>query len=188
MKKFLLTNLLIMILPAVAFADSVQLRDGRTITGKLIERNSYQIVIRDESGMLNRFYNDQVANVIEGEVAAPVTIDQAQFEGISSRKVGLIIRLLGANGTQRNLEKNIKDTIAQAPGPRKEEFKKIFDLNEILSKLIPVYDRYFSEEELSALVEFYESAAGQKLIQISSDLVKDAAQASLQYFEEKLTQ
>jgi hypothetical protein len=40
--------------------------------------------------------------------------------------------------------------------------------------LIPVYDRHFSEEEINALIAFYESPVGQKSIQVMPKLTEES--------------
>lgn len=168
-------------------ADTVLLKDGRVISGTLIQNGPVQIIIKDERGMINNFYKEQVENVVVGELKTPITIDPQRFPNIDPQKLELLIRLTEVNGTSASLQKNIEKTINNAPPSRNEELRKLFDLNEIIAEIIPVYDRYFTQEDLLTLVAFYESPAGKKMIKAAPEIIEEATQASLDYFEKKLT-
>lgn len=169
------------------WADVIQLNDGRTITGEIIETGSLQTVIKDDQGKVSRFYKEQIANIIEGELVTQLAIDKTQFNNISSQKVDFIIRLIESNGTRLNLEKNIEKTIKAMPEATKKKMGEILDINEIISELIPVYDRYFSQEEIITLVEFYESPAGKKMREIAPEIITEVTKVSVEYFRKKLT-
>ena len=186
MKRFL-TCLLILFTPIESFADTLQLLDGRTVSGTIVEQNERQIVIRDEKGRLNRYYKDQVTQVITGAPEVALTANAAEFENISLEKTALILQLLEANGTRRNLQANISAALTKAPADKKEELRKLFDLNEIIAELVPVYDRHFTQEDLEGMIAFYESGAGQKMLSVSSALIKEVTQTTMGYFQKKLS-
>ncbi|MDJ1182699.1 DUF2059 domain-containing protein [Roseofilum casamattae] len=50
------------------------------------------------------------------------------------------------------------------------------------SVFYPVYDRYFTEEDLRGLIAFYESPVGQKIIAVSPDLFRTSLQLSNEIF------
>lgn len=171
----------------LAEADVLQLIDGRAFKGEIIEQDDLQVVIKDEQGRINRFYKEQIKNIVEGDLQTPITVDPAQFANIAADKTQLIIRLLEANGTRKSLERNIQDTLSKVPAKQKAGFEKLLNLNEIVAELIPVYDKHFSQEEIVAMSAFYESEAGQKMISVAPDLIEEAAKATLGYFQKKLT-
>ena len=128
---------------------------------------------------------------MEGDQEAQVgtlNIYAAQFEYITTGKVQLIIKLMQFNGALNNIERNVEQVISRAPAERKGEFKDIFEIEGIIASLIPVYDNYFSEEELKEMIWFYESVVGQKIVEISPMLSKEAMQATLKYFQSKIQQ
>jgi hypothetical protein len=95
---------------------------------------------------------------------------------------------LEANGMRSHLQANIRRTIENAPVARREDLKKIFNLEEIVSEILPLYDRAFTQDELIALVSFYESPVGTKLMEVSPQLVQEAAEAALKYIQKKLVE
>ena len=169
----------------ISWADTLQLIDGRTIKGQIMEEGD-RIVIKDEAGRMSTFFKDQVTNIIKGD-SVPLNIDPKQFSDIEPDKVGYIQRLLQANGTKASLERNIRRTIAEAPENRRDELSKLFDINELTATLIPVYDRNFTQDEILALITFYESPAGVKMLEVGPQIIEEATTASLNYFKEKLT-
>lgn len=46
----------------------------------------------------------------------------------------------------------------------------------------PVYDQYFSEEDLQGLIAFYETPLGEKLIEVSPGLIQSSMQRSTEVF------
>jgi hypothetical protein len=187
--KRILTGLSILCFCAVdqAAADTLQLLDGRVIQGKIIEQNERQYVIRDEKGRLNRYFKDQVTQATREEDAAALTVDASQFENIPLEKSEQILRLLEANGTRKNLQSNIDATLKNVPANRQEELKKLFNINGIISELVPIYDRLFTPEDLAGMIAFYESPAGQKMLGVSTTLIKEVTLTTVNYFQKKLS-
>jgi hypothetical protein len=62
------------------------------------------------------------------------------------------------------------------------EFRKEFDLNKVFDLQIGAYDKYLSDEDVKAMVAFYESPAGKRMVeampQIMGDMMKGAMQIS----------
>jgi len=185
MRSLFLFIAFIFLFIGIGRADTLQLIDGRTIKGKIVEEGD-RIVVQEEGGRMSSFFKDQVVNIIKGD-SAPLNIDSKQFPDIESEKVGYIQRLLEANGTKSALERNIHRTIQEAPEERREALTKLFDLNELTATFVPIYDRHFTQDEILALIAFYESPAGAKMLEVAPEIIQEATDASLNYFKEKLT-
>ena len=54
------------------------------------------------------------------------------------------------------------------------------------SVFYPVYDRYFTEDDLRDLIAFYESPVGKKIIAVSPDLFRTSLQLSNEIFIPKM--
>ena len=65
---------------------------------------------------------------------------------------------------------------------------KVISIDDLLDKLIPIYARNLSTEELQGLIKFYESDLGHKYIQVSPLIMKESMQAGQDYFKSKLPQ
>jgi hypothetical protein len=171
------------LITGICQADTLQLMDGRTLTGKIVQEEGDRIVFEDDGGRMSNFYKDQVKDIIRGD-SVPLNIDPKQFPDIETDKVGNIQRLLEANGTKASLERNIRRAIDEAPESSRETLSKLFNINELTAALVPIYDRYYTEAEVLELITFYESPAGTKMLTVAPELIQEVTEASLNYFKE----
>ena len=61
-----------------------------------------------------------------------------------------------------------------APAAFWDEFAKEVDWNELVGRTVPVYRRLFSEEEMRAIIDFYRSPAGQKLVASQATIAQES--------------
>ena len=57
-----------------------------------------------------------------------------------------------------------RQTMTQIPEAFWTELDKEIDYNELLNKLLPVYDAHYTHDDIKALLAFYRSPIGQKSI------------------------
>jgi uncharacterized protein len=55
-------------------------------------------------------------------------------------------------------------------------FEKKMDMRELLERIIPVYDKYYSLEDLKAVNAFYESPVGQKVLSTLPQVMQESMQ------------
>ena len=96
---------------ALGFAETIYLKDGRIVKGKIVNEGSYYVIVM-EGKMPRRYYNDQILRIEKDEESYDyeldaVHIDPSQFEDVSPEKVNLIITLMEVNGTRQNMQTNI---------------------------------------------------------------------------------
>lgn len=172
-----------------SFAAEIYLKDGTVVKGAILQRDQFQVILRIGK-VPRKYYMDLIDRIVEDEELEAqeqaLDIDFGQFENVSPAKVALIISFLEANGTRLSLEKNMQQIIASAP-QREAELKDLLAIDGLVATLIPVYDRYYSEEDLKEAIAFYKSPAGQKVIEVTPEIMKESLRASAQYFQEKLT-
>ncbi len=99
---------------------------------------------------------------------------------------GTIARQLMARMTQ-----DIKPLLASSlpPGEYREKLVDLFfakfqtkaEIKEVLDLAIPVYDKYFSHEEIKGLIQFYQSPLGQKAITMLPKLMEEVGDAGRQW-------
>jgi len=89
------------------------------------------------------------------------------------------------NGTVDTMQGHLNRILEQTQSPQTEILKELFNVGEIIAKLIPVYDMYFTEEELRELLNFYQGPVGQKVLKVTPELTKEALKVTIQYFQEK---
>jgi uncharacterized protein len=55
-----------------------------------------------------------------------------------------------------------------------ERFQKHFDPHSLTETVIPIYDKYLSNEDLKALLEYYRSPFGQRMLKVLPDVARDS--------------
>lgn len=181
---FFVLGLLLWSVPS--WADIVYLKDGRVLEGKIVERNSYSLKI-EVNGNIEFFYSGQVDRIVEDEkMGKEVKATAADFKDISQSKVDAIIRLVQVNGLASTLQRSVEDAIKNSPEEQREEFRRIFDFDEILKILIPIFDIYYSEAEINELIKIYQMPVRQKEIENTPPIVKESMEAIVKYIQEKV--
>ncbi len=117
-----------------------------------------------------------------------VDVDPSQFTDISEGKVKLIITLMEVTGTRQSMQTNMEHIIAQAPEEKRPELEKLFDINDIIGQLVPIYDRHYTENELKEIIGFYRTPAGKKMIEAIPEIMKEAMKTSVEYLQQKSNQ
>ncbi len=60
--------------------------------------------------------------------------------------------------------------------------------DELIVRLIPIYDREFTADELQGIIQFYESAAGRRLLEATPKVMEEANNVSQQWIRELIPQ
>ena len=55
-----------------------------------------------------------------------------------------------------------------------------------LKEIIPIYAKYFSEDDILQLIAFYETPLGQKMIEVMPQLTMDSMQVSMRWMQSKV--
>jgi len=84
------------------------------------------------------------------------------------------------------MEKELSKIIETAPEERKSELEELLNVDEIINRIIPVYDKYYTEFELIELIRFYESPVATKIFEVAPKILQESLQVSVQYFMEKV--
>jgi len=108
--------------------------------------------------------------------------------GIDPDKRELILKFINVFGTRRALENNFQLMLQQIEKDKPDEAEKIRDrvkVDEIIERLLPIYDRNFTSDDLKSFIAFYSSPEGRKLITTIPELMKESVQESVKYMEEK---
>jgi len=60
-----------------------------------------------------------------------------------------------------------------------ERFQKHFDPHSVIESVVPIYDKHLSSEDLRALLEYYKSPFGQRMLKVLPELARDSQLAGL---------
>ena len=63
--------------------------------------------------------------------------------------------------------------------------RTIFDINGIIRQIVPIYDKYYSPEELREIIAFYKTPAGQKMIEVTPKIMSEFLQASVDAIKQR---
>jgi hypothetical protein len=110
----------------------------------------------------------------------------------SPAKEALIRDLLKTTGTtslMQQMKRQIFDTFRRmAPSAGEEvwnELDRRFDMNELVEKLIPIYDKYYSAEDLKGILLFYQSPLGQRVLSTMPQVVSESMAAGQEWGRRK---
>jgi len=185
---------LLLILNAPSWAEMILLKNGTKVEGKIVEKTDQQIKV-DVRGITLTYFPDEIDR-IEGQsgqpaVAQPEKIFSAQPTTDSQtnsfgNKQQLIWKLIEVSGTKANMDNIFNDMLSKASADEAEKIQELFNIDEIVLQLIPIYDKYFDQDELQQLVDFYNSKGGQKLLAVTPMITQESMDTTLQYFQDKM--
>ena len=177
----------------LAFATTVNLIDGRAVQGNIIKQDDKSLHINVD-GVPMTYYADEIKD-IDGKSFAEVAVSPASLPAptsvvgaIDPDKKALILKFIDVFGTRQALANNFELMLKQIEKEKPDEAQKIrqrVKIDEIIERLVPIYDRNFTPEELNACIAFYGSAEGQKLISTIPELMKESVLESVKYMAEK---
>jgi hypothetical protein len=181
-----------------ASAASVDLTNGSTVQGDIIKQDSKSLQISVD-GVATTYYADEIKDVDGKPFAAPVPVAEPEVAAqpetpapaagtIDPDKRILILKFIDVFGTRQALTANFGMMLKQIEKEKPDEAQKIrqrVKVDEIIERLLPIYDRNFTSEDLKAFIAFYGSAEGQKLIGTIPELMKESVQESVKYMQEK---
>lgn len=106
---------------------------------------------------------------------------------ISAAKKDLILKFIDVFGTREAMNQNLDAMLKTLPpdNPETKKLQENIKVDEIIERLLPVYDKQFTDEELQSYIDFYSSPQGRKLVSGIRDIMRDSVEVSAQYFQEK---
>jgi hypothetical protein len=75
----------------------------------------------------------------------------------------------------------LKKAIPKAPDAFWEEFLKEVSADELINMSVPIYQKYYSEEDIQAIVAFYDSPVGKRMVKNQPAVVQEAMQIGQQW-------
>lgn len=102
------------------------------------------------------------------------------------RKDRLFDRLMEVMGGADLVKKIQDDLLRRLPPDQAARLARAFDPAEVLAVIRPVYLRHLSESDLRAIIHFYLSPAGRRLLAVRPQLMAEVLQAVTNYARRKL--
>ena len=184
-----------------ASAVTVILTNGNAVQGDIIKQDKKSLQISVD-GVSMTYYADEIKDIDGKPFAAPAPAVQpaavaqpvsapapAPAAGTTDQdKKALILKFIDVFGTRQALINNFDLMLKQIEKDKPDEAQKIRErvkVDEIIERLLPIYDHNFTSDDLKAFIAFYGSAKGQKLIVTIPELMKESVTESVKYMEEK---
>ncbi|HET8828327.1 MAG TPA: DUF2059 domain-containing protein [Pelobium sp.] len=102
----------------------------------------------------------------------------SQTSPTKAEKIKTLLELTGsANLGKQMFEQMIgsfKSRVSKVPDSFWETFQKEIDMDGLMAKTIPLYDKYYTEAEIDGLISFYQSDLGKKVITTLPPLMKES--------------
>lgn len=102
-----------------------------------------------------------------------------------------IIKLLRLSGSAElgiqamdQMMASFEDASAQVPSKFWEDFRKEIKSDDLLTLIVPVYDKYFTHEEVVELIQFYESPIGKKMVATMPLLMHESMEVGKKWGED----
>jgi len=175
------------LLTSHGFSETIYLKDGRVINEKIVERSSYYIITMTGKKP-SKYFLAQIDYIEEDkaeDVNGHVPVDLSQYEDIAEDKVRLIFNYIDVSGVRSSMKQNIKLAIDRAPEEEREKYEELFNVREIIERLIPIYSKYYSKVDLINMIQFYDSPTGVKVLESTPEIMKETVDVSIQYIKEK---
>jgi hypothetical protein len=134
----------------------------------------------------------------QSPLPSAVSSDQKKIDPVKEANIRKLLEVTGATAmmeqTMQGMEKNIKPLMTKAlpAGEYREKLVDLFfekfhaklDLQKLLDLAVPMYDKYFSDEEVKGLILFYQTPLGQKALKAMPQLSGELMEAGSKMGEE----
>jgi hypothetical protein len=111
-------------------------------------------------------------------LAASAAPPAPSAENAKTRDIRRLLVLTGSGNLGKQVATQLiasfQKAIPDVPASFWEEFAKEIDANELVELIVPIYDRHFSHDEVKAIIAFYESPAGRKLVSKLPEITQDS--------------
>jgi hypothetical protein len=184
MRKYILIMGLVLFFNAPLWAeDAIYLKNGKVIKGDIMNETDYSVKIMSK-GFPQTFYRQEIDRIEKDEdVVQQAMITPQAKEGLTSQQKELIKRLLEANGVRDVISNNIAKMMNQAPTDLQTTLRAKLSVDDIIEKIIPVYAKYYTEEEIEKLLAFYKTELGRKTLETSPKIIEDTMRETLVHLQ-----
>jgi len=183
MRHFILAAGILLILAFSVSADTLYLKDGTNIQGKVLRKTDYSIIF-ESGGVPRTYFQHEYERLVEGEEPGGVSAAKAQT-GSSEIKRDLVLKMMAALGVRENMHRTFSDILAKVTEENRAKYAEILNVDDLVERIIPIYSRYYTENELGEIVTFFRSPTGEKYLQMTPQIVGESMQEALKYFREK---
>lgn len=111
-------------------------------------------------------------------MVALASVAQSEVPAAKRQEIEKMLRLTGMEKLMAQMKTQMITSLkTQMPQVSKEfwtRFESRMDMGVLLEKIIPLYDKYYTTEDLKAVNAFYQSAAGQKVLSTLPQIMQES--------------
>ena len=130
--------------------------------------------------------------------AASIPAQATKIDPAKEADIRQLLTLMGtgslAGQTMDNMEKSIRPLMTKAlpPGDYRDKLVELFfvkfhskrDSKALTDMAVPVYDKYYSDEEIKGLIQFYGTPLGQKMLTVLPKMMGELQKAGGEWGED----
>lgn len=113
------------------------------------------------------------------------TVNSYAANQATEKSIRELISLTGAGnlGVQvmQSMLPSLKQLVPQAPESFWTEFMKEVNPDELVTLIVPIYKKHFTEEEIQETIKFYRSPTGKKVIKTLPQVMQESMAAGQQW-------
>jgi DNA-directed RNA polymerase subunit F len=110
---------------------------------------------------------------------------KAGFVNLEAKeKRELVEKLMFVTDMYGTLDFSINSIVASMPPEIRGSLRSSIKTEELLRRVVPVYERHLSKETVQALLDFYQSPAGNAWLRAQEPIMKDTMSVSKAYTSE----
>jgi hypothetical protein len=120
-------------------------------------------------------------------ICSCISVAHAELSNEKRVEIEKMLRLTGMEKLMGQMKSQIISALRKEIPDASEifwtKFEQKMDVNELIEKLMPIYDKYYTLEDLKAVNAFYESPAGQRLLVVAPMAMQDAMKIGQEWGE-----
>ncbi|MBO7434836.1 DUF2059 domain-containing protein [bacterium] len=110
---------------------------------------------------------------------------KAGFVNLEAKeKRDLVTKLMIVTDMYTTLDFSINSIVASMPEEIRPSLRRAIKTDELMRRVIPVYERHLSRETLQALLDFYQTEPGNAWLRAQDAIMKDSMAVSKAYTSE----
>ena len=97
-----------------------------------------------------------------------------------------VVELLELTGARSQAVRMMDTMTALLPPDVRDGLRQAVDVDEMIRRIIPVYEQHLSLEEINALINFYSTPDGTRILKAQPDLIHDSMIVMKVYMQDQL--
>jgi hypothetical protein len=135
--------------------------------------------------MLSLKHLATAAALLAGSLLTTPALAQGKVDAAKQADIQKLMNLTGAGnlGMQAmdQMIASMKGAMANVPDKFWTEFRKEVNADELVTLILPVYDKHLSHAEIKELIKFYETPVGRKMISVMPAITAESMQVGQQW-------